>query len=115
MVTRHISLIAIIQVFALGCALLFAALAAKYCDLWNETLGGRPLPLFLERAHVFRDYGIWCCALIFLWVMTALHAARSPSSRSSLGIPAVGIGLALAWLFLAAVFLAVTLSPFRIL
>lgn len=102
MVTRHISAIALFQLFALGCAIALSAIAARWTMASFDMYGSRPLPVALQYAPFFRDYGIWCSLLIVFWICFALGAARSPSVRNEWTCAVLGF-LLLAVFFLPAI------------
>jgi len=108
MVTRHISAIALFQLFALGCAIAFSAIAARWTMASFDMYGGRPLPAVLQYAPFFRDYGIWCGLLIVFWICLALGAAKSPSVRSEWISTVAGFLLLAVFFILAIMFV---LSP----
>jgi len=89
--TRHISLIAVIQTFALGGLLLISTLVAK----WSSDI---------PAATHFRDYGIWSFVLIILWTALALYATKSASNRYSYGISFIGIAFVV-FLLVAGIYL----------
>ena len=109
MTTRHISMLVLLQAFALGCALLFSATATRAAKRFLEINGEMPLPLLLERAHLFRDYGALCFLLIIAWTLMAVHSAQTPSSRYTTTSTVLGFALVLLFALAATVYL---LAPF---
>ncbi len=105
MITRHISAIVLFQMFALGAALLLSGIAARAAERSNDLFGGKPLPAILERAALFRDYGIWCAGLIIVWAIVAIYMEGRQFRGASVTSTISGILLVVAFLFLALLFL----------
>jgi hypothetical protein len=109
-ITRHITAIAIVQVFALGCAILFSGFAAKLNVIRAESLGGAPQ--ILQNAHYFRDFGFLFFLVIVAWVGIAVYFTRSTSFKNSeLVTSAIGVFLSLYFFFVAARYLYEAIAP----
>jgi hypothetical protein len=87
--TRPISIIAIIQAFALICAILTSATAARLIDTAGYT--GYKLPEILNYSFYLRHYGLWCFLLIALWSIVAVYSHKLGADRCYAGILIAGI------------------------
>lgn len=106
---RHISVIGLFQILALGCAIWFATVAARFLE--RDLFEGKPLPALFRFAPVFRDYGMWGAVIVLAWCGLALRAASSNSDRYALVSLAAGIGLVLMFLLLAFLFFVSLFMP----
>lgn len=93
--SRHISVLAAVQVLTLSFAFLLATVAARSAERFWEIRGEVvSLPRICESAFRFRDYGWWVClSLIAVWVAVAIHAERSTSPRYALSSGLIGLVL----------------------
>jgi hypothetical protein len=109
---RYISIVAVIQIAALGCAILFAGFAARIAEKYLEMMhGGIRLPSITQSAFAFRDYGLWGFILIFIWVGVALHAERSASDLYRFFIVVTGAVFAAGLSLMSVVYLWAAFLP----